>query len=87
MIEMETKYEYHKPDESLEPYQDLANAIVIQAVKDYRSALQLLKQKPQNKKAKGTALEIERFFHSAWYRKLTEIDSDELINRLRKEAA
>ena len=87
MIEMKTKYEYHKPDESLEPYQDLANAIVIQAVKDYRNALQLLKQKPRNKKAKGIALEIERFFHSDWYRKLTSLDSEDLINRLRKEAA
>ena len=87
MIEMKTKDEYHKPDEDLEAYQALANAIIIQAVKEYRSALQLLKQKPQNKKAKGIALEIERFFHSDWYRKLTSLDSEDLINRLRKEAA
>lgn len=48
------------------PYENLINAIILQAVKDYRDALKRLKKKPQNTDAMSTAMEIERFFHSAW---------------------
>jgi hypothetical protein len=50
------------------PYENLANAIVLQAVKDYRDALKRLKKKPQNKAAMADAMECERFFRSPWYR-------------------
>ena len=33
------------------PYENLINAIVLQAVKDYRDALKRLKKKPQNTEA------------------------------------
>lgn len=46
------------------PYENLANAIVLQAVKDYRDALKRLKKKPQNKAAMADAMECERFFRS-----------------------
>ena len=36
---------------SEDPYQNLANAIVLSAVKDYRDALKKLKKKPNNKLA------------------------------------
>ena len=35
--------------ENQDPYQNLANAIVLSAVKDYRDALKRLNKKPNNK--------------------------------------
>lgn len=46
----------------LDPYENLANAIVLQAVKDYRDALKRLKKKPSNQAAMSDAMECERFF-------------------------
>ena len=68
-------------------YQALANAIIEQAVKDYRATLKVLRRHPDSKAAMAEAMEIERFFHSSWYGVLTEIDPDYLIKRLRKEVA
>ena len=36
---------------SNDPYQDLANAIVLQAARDYRTALKILKRNPRNESA------------------------------------
>ena len=69
----------------MDPYQDLANGIVLQAVKDYRKALKNLKRNPQNHAARDTKDEVERFFHSAWYRALTSVDADWLLRELQKE--
>ena len=46
----------------MNPYQDLANAIVLQAVKDYRDALQTLSYNPNNRIAQAESREIEQFF-------------------------
>ena len=56
-----------------DPYENLANAIVLQAVKDYRDALKRLKKKSGNKAAMADALECERFFRSGWYLSLIHI--------------
>lgn len=55
----------------------LTNAIILQSCKDYRKALK------QDDKA--TIREIESFFRSEWYRMLTKINGEYLIDRLRKE--
>jgi hypothetical protein len=57
-----------------EPYENLANAIVLQAVKDYR----LHDDEPE-------LASIERFFRSGWFGVLTRIDPEMLITNLRKE--
>ena len=67
-------------------YQALANAIVEQAVKDYRVALKILQRHPDSKAVMQTAMEVEQFFHSPWYATLTDINPDYLIDRMRKEA-
>ena len=51
-----------------EPYQNLANAIILMAVKDYRDALKKLKKRPSYGPAQDMKNEVERFFHSDWYR-------------------
>jgi hypothetical protein len=65
----------------------MANGIIMQAVADYRTALGRAMRCPENQGAMHDALELERFFHSGWYRILTEVDGDYLIDSLRKEAA
>lgn len=69
------------------PYEKLANAIILQAVSDYRAALKKVKKNPKNREAIGGALQIEKFFRSEWYQVLTSVDGEYLIDRLRKEAA
>ncbi|MGN8773040.1 hypothetical protein [Candidatus Weimeria sp. HCP3S3_B5] len=69
-----------------DPYENLANAIVLQAVKDYRDALKRLKKKPGNQAAMSDVMECERFFRSGWYKALTSVDGEYLIQKLREEA-
>lgn len=69
------------------PYEKLANAIILQAVSDYRAALKKVKKNPKNRDAMDEALQIEQFFRSEWYQVLTSVDGEYLIDRLRKEVA
>lgn len=67
-----------------EPYENLANAIVILAAKDYRSALR------REKKGRGgtdTIRELERFFRSPWCEMLTDVSGEYLIERIRQQVA
>ena len=66
-------------------YERLANAIVLQAVSDYRVALKKIKAHPKNREAISEALEIEKFFRSGWYSILTDVDGEYLIRRLQDE--
>ena len=58
------------------PYENLANSIVLLAVKDYRDALKKLKKWPRNEAAQIMKAEVERFFRSAWCSVLTGIDTE-----------
>ncbi|UKI35149.1 MAG: hypothetical protein L6V93_13015 [Clostridiales bacterium] len=51
----------------------LANAIILQAVKDYRHTYS-----PQCR------AEIKRFFRSEWFRALTRLDGENAYNKIRK---
>ena len=68
-----------------DPYEDLANAIVLQAAKDYRDALEKLTKRPRYEPAKYTKAEVERFFHSDWYRELTAVEPEILLRKLKEE--
>jgi hypothetical protein len=68
-----------------DPYERLANSIILQAVSDYRTALKKIKVHPKNRQAIDEALEIERFFRSGWYHQLTSMDGEYLIRRLQDE--
>ena len=84
-----------------DPYENLANAasdvvgsqesgvlISVQHVvgQDYRDALKRLKKKSGNQAAMSDAMECERFFRSGWYKALTSVDGEYLIQKLREEA-
>ena len=66
-------------------YEDLANAIILQAVKDYRMALKSLKANSRNRAAQADKAEIERFLRSQWYSALTDVKGEMLIRSLQKE--
>ena len=66
-------------------WQDLANAIIIQAAKDYRRALHTLKKYPSHGKAQRVKTEVEQFFRSDWYADLSRIDGEVLLRRLNAE--
>lgn len=67
-------------------YEDLAQAIIIQAVKDWRSAVKKLKKDKWDRDARATKREVEAFFHSYAFKIYTELDPDMLLTRLNEEA-
>lgn len=71
----------------MDPYQSLANTIVLQATKDYRDALKKLKRNPSYAPALSTKNECERFFRSAWYEILTSVDGELLMEKLQAEVS
>ena len=67
-------------------FENLANAIILLAVKDYRQALKLLSKNPHSRSAMAAVKAMERFFRSDWYETLTSVDGEMLIRKLREEA-
>ena len=63
--------------------EDLTNAIVLQAVKDYRRAL--AGGSVNGRDSKSVIAECERFFQSEWFSSLTKIDCKYLMETIRKE--
>lgn len=68
-----------------DPYERLANAIILQAVTDYRAALKRIKRKPEDWETIDEAMRAESFFRSGWYSQLTAVDGEYLIRRLQDE--
>lgn len=69
----------------LDPYENLANGIILQAVDDYRKALKKLEKNNRNREAEAEAESIEKFFRSQWYEMLTNIEGEYLIRKLTEE--
>ena len=57
-----------------ENYENLARAIIVQAVRDYRNSCSY-----------QTRCSIERFFRSEWFMVLTTLNGEMLIKRLQEE--
>jgi hypothetical protein len=71
----------------IENYEELANAIVVQAVVDYRIAKKRLEKHPLDKMQRHTQREVLRFFRSDWFGILTTLDPEVIIEKLAKEGA
>lgn len=73
-----------------DPYTDLASAVVAQAAKDYIKILRKLWKKDIAVQARRELflgkLDLETFFHSAWYEMLTDLDPECLLARCSKTA-
>lgn len=63
----------------------LGNAIVLQAVEDYREARKAFADCPKDYGAKSMMLECESFFLSERFCIFTNIDGEALLEKLRKE--
>lgn len=75
-----------KDEVSYDPYEEVANAIVIQACNDYKNAYRRSLHKVGIAgEADEELAELEEFFCSDWYKKLTEVDGEYLMERLRNE--
>lgn len=68
-----------------ENYQELARAVILQAVKDFRPAYRRLKRYPDDRLAQKTVREITRFFCSQYFEGLTDLDGPALLHRIMKE--
>ena len=66
-------------------YAGIANAIILQAVKDYRDVNKKLLRGKINEEARITKTEVLDFFRSEWFCVLTELDPEVLIQRLDEE--
>ena len=68
-----------------ENYQKLANAIILQAVKDFRPAYRRLKRFPNDRAAQSTVREITKFFCSDYFSILTDLDGPALLQKIMRE--
>lgn len=71
----------------MSPYEALGNAVVLQALKDYRDAVKTLSHGKKNTIAESTKNECERFFRSSYFNVFTELEGKVLLSQLEKEAA
>ena len=67
------------------PYETLANAIVMQAVKDYRQAKRSLRRHPRNAMAQSVISDCEKFFLSPWFEALTDARGEFILMKLQQE--
>ena len=65
-----------------ECYENLANAIIEQAVKDYVRAIQVLKRNKNSIDAQKMLKDVLSFFRSEWFTALTDLDPDVLIEKI-----
>lgn len=66
-------------------YENLANAVIEQAVKDYRRVRAKLAKEAEDVMALKMRRETERFFRSAWFGQLTTLDGELLLEKLEEE--
>ena len=63
----------------------LAAGIVMQAMQDYKSALKQVRGRRSDPEIILTMQEIERFFNGRWYRALSDIDGNKVLEHLKKK--
>ena len=62
----------------MDAYENLANAIILQAVKDYRRVRHLAEDNPVKR-------EVKQFFCSEWFGTLTNLDPKLLLQKIEEE--
>ena len=68
----------------MDAYQNLANAIIILTVKDYKIALARYKKFPNDKDNIREVDELEKFFLSDWFQLLSDLDGEQLMLDIEK---
>ena len=68
-------------------WEDLANAVVVQALEDYRNACARLRIRPDLRTQAARKRSLERFFRSRWLHTLSDADPELILEKIRKEGA
>ena len=76
---------YESLGEKLNPYKRLANGIVVQAAKDYKTYVRIGSRNPDNKDVFLKTQSLERFFRSQWFEALTNVSGEYIMERIKKE--
>ncbi len=66
-------------------WENLANAIVLSAVKDFRTEYKRYLKNPKSKDAVNEVAALIRFFTSEYYSSLTSVDGEFLVRKLKSE--
>ena len=64
---------------------ELAEAIILQAVEDYRHIKARILKKPNDLRLQSQKEELEEFFLSSWFAVLTDLNGRRLLHRLQAE--
>ena len=72
--------------ENLDRYENLANAIVLQAAMDYKRAILHLKWNPEDMNWKREETAVLGFFVSDWYHVLTEVEPAVILEEMERQA-
>ena len=65
-------------------WEDLANAVVLQALEDYRDVCRALRKRPDLKNEEKRRRGLEHFFASRWFRVLSTAEIEPLLEKIRK---
>ena len=66
-------------------YKALANAIIIQAAKDFKAAYRWMKRFPNDACVQDEVKEITKFFCSQWFEELSDVDGPSLLRKIKDE--
>ena len=66
-------------------WNDLAEAIILRAVEDYRHTNNRLQAKPEDTRLQSRKAEIEEFFRSSWFQVLTDLNGKQLLHQMKAE--
>ena len=70
-----------------ENYEELVDAIINQAIKDYSKAIRALKKDKNNEAAQIMLSDVLSFFHSEWFKALADINPNRLIDKINRKVA
>ena len=70
---------------TMQCWEDLAIAVVMQAAEDYEAVCRKLEKRPDLKEALKEKRSLDRFFRSAWFHTLCSLDKETLLRMVRKE--
>ena len=65
-------------------YEDLSNAIILQAVKDYRRTYKKVINGRSDEKIMKLLTELEEFFQGGWFEMLTAIDGKTILKIIQR---
>ena len=68
----------------MNPYDRIAERVVVQAVLDYRDTLQNLKRNSKNRACLEDKKELEEFFQSDWFCVLSDLNGKRLMKKIQE---